>query len=420
MPDTPTAFPDLLYLDIDGNRMHGTIPLSWLQEGQLLSHVMWLNVGNVWEASLGQNSWKERLCLSPDLCGADILGEQFQQFPADLSGVPELASAYGGGDPHGDVSSYTSDRNQFTSVKAICANRSVLAVLLALWLTFAAFLVGLFIVYWACVWRRGRPTAPMLLPLVTSGVHVSCTKVAAKLYDALKGIAGLVFYYYDLINNIVLLAQVWRKWPGNILLTIFFVHFAVTGGVVAFQCIRRLFSDDTTHQSLQKTILFVTVATLVSPGMIVVVFLLDMAAFLKEIVEVVKRIPRVHWLQSGAPAVKPDRLQRFMKIFSCLSQLHLDWIDLACYDSMHNTVAVIFQTLPTLSLNSALFALGNKPTHGIYFSDSLIVSALVGSFLALLKTAMTVLWRAYHLEQNAMVTAARLKTGTLLAKHIST
>ena len=161
-----------------------------------------------------------------------------------------------------------------------------------------------------------------------------------------------------------------------------------------------------------KTMLFTILALLISPGMMVVVFLLDTAAFLKEILEVAKRIPRPQCL----PAFKPNGLQTFAKAFGCLSQLHLDWIDLECYDSMHNAVAAIFQTLPTLMLNSALFALGNKPTHGIYFSDSLIVSALVGSFLAILKTAMTVLWLAHQLQQNAIITAARLMTGTLLAK----
>ena len=412
LPDTPTSFPDLLYLDIDGNRMHGTIPLSWLQEGQILSHVLWLNLGNVWDASIRQDNWREQLCLSPQLYNADVLGQQFSQFAAVQSGVDETSLVYGVGDPHGDVSFYITDRNQFTSVQAICANRSVLAVLLALWLIFAAFLVGIFLVYWVCVCRRGRPAPAKLLPLITSVVYLRSTKIAAKLYDVLIRIAGLVFYYYDLINNIVLLAQVWGTWPGAILLTIFFVHFAVTGSVVAFQCICRRFLEDETKLSSHKTMLFTTLALLISPGMMVVVFLLDTAAFLKENLEVAKRLPRPQYL----PAFKPSGLQTFAKAFGRLSQLHLDWIDLECYDSMHNAAAAIFQTLPTLMLNSALFALGNKPTHGIYFSDSLIVSALVGLFLAILKTAMTVLWRAYLLQQNAIITAARLMTGTLLAK----
>ena len=390
LPDTPTSFPDLLYLDIDGNRMHGTIPLSWLQEGQILSHVLWLNLGNVWDASIRQDNWREQLCLSPQLYNADVLGQQFSQFAAVQSGVDETPLVYGVGDPHGDVSFYISDRNQFTSVQAICANRSVLAVLLALWLTFAAFLVGIFLVYWVCVCRRGRPAPAKLLPLITSVVYLRSTKIATKLYNVLKGIAGLIFYFYDLINNIVLLAQVWGTWPGAILLTIFFVHFAVTGSVVAFQCICRRFLDDETKLSSHKNNAVHNTCLADQSRYDGRCFSVRHGCFPEGYFGSCQTYTQAAILT----AFKPSGLQTFAKAFGCLSQLHLDWIDLECYDSMHNAVAAIFQALPTLILNSALFALGNKPTHGIYFSDSLIVSALVRSFLAILKTAMTVLWRA--------------------------
>lgn len=44
------------------------------------------------------------------------------------------------------------------------------------------------------------------------------------------------------------------------------------------------------------------------------------------------------------------------------------------------------------------------------------MSALVGSFLVLLKTAALVLWCAYKQEQGAVVCGAKLMTGWFLAK----
>ena len=59
-------------------------------------------------------------------------------------------------------------------------------------------------------------------------------------YEAFAGLAGLAFYYYDLITSIIVLRQVWGLWPSKVLLAIFLVHFATTGVIVAFHALYRL------------------------------------------------------------------------------------------------------------------------------------------------------------------------------------
>ena len=62
----------------------------------------------------------------------------------------------------------------------------------------------------------------------------------------------------------------------------------------------------------------------------------------------------------------------FLVAFSIHRCLHdygylgFSWIDLDGYEGMRNVVAAFLQSLPTVILNSVLFALGNKPSHGIF------------------------------------------------------
>ena len=49
----------------------------------------------------------------------------------------------------------------------------------------------------------------------------------------------LLVYYYDFMTSIIVLVQIWSYWPADILTVIFFLHFTLVGGVVAFHGIRR-------------------------------------------------------------------------------------------------------------------------------------------------------------------------------------
>jgi len=62
---------------------------------------------------------------------------------------------------------------------------------------------------------------------------------------------------------------------------------------------------------------------------------------------------------------------------------------------MHNLIAAVVQSLPTVTLNSVLFSLGNSPSHGLFFSDSLFVVAVIASCLVMLKVLIVFLWQAY-------------------------
>ena len=85
-------------------------------------------------------------------------------------------------------------------------------------------------------------------------------------------------------------------------------------------------------------------------------------------------------------------VQQFIVSNNCLG---LSWVDLEHYESMHNLIAAVFQSLPTVILNSDLVSLGNRPSYGLFFSDSLFVVAVIASCLVMLKVLIVFLWLAY-------------------------
>ena len=103
-----------------------------------------------------------------------------------------------------------------------------------------------------------------------------------------------------------------------------------------------------------------------------------------------------------------SKLQRHLQ---ALDVLTLSWIDLEAYEGMHNLVAAVFQSLPTIILNSILFASGNKPSHGIYLSNALFLAAIVASCLAILKCLAANLWQAFKAEVNPVRHAVNVMTG---------
>ena len=147
--------------------------------------------------------------------------------------------------------------------------------------------------------------------------------------------------------------------------------------------------------------------------MILVVVLLDTVAFIAQLVKVlgcVVSLPRLTWLGSGYVAA--------VHINRCIQaryMLGLGWIDLENYESMHNLVAAVFQSLPTVILNSVIFSLGNKPSHGIFLSNRLFVSAIVASCLAMLRCLIVVLWQAYKTKVSVLKYMLGLSIGFTLA-----
>lgn len=81
LPDQPVTLPHLTFLNIAGNLLQGTVPLSWLHSGEFLSHITFLNVSSMWGRSLSLNSWRQTLCLEKDLYNADVTGQQLKQIP---------------------------------------------------------------------------------------------------------------------------------------------------------------------------------------------------------------------------------------------------------------------------------------------------------------------------------------------------
>ena len=129
------------------------------------------------------------------------------------------------------------------------------------------------------------------------------TAVSA-LCDCFKGLGGLAFYYYDLVTSIIVLAQVWGLWPGDILAAIPFFHFAVTSMVVSFHTLSRLAARRSGQVTTSSWTCLVNLAAslMISPCTILIVVLLDTLAFFAQLVKVLRYMvecPKLTWLGSG-------------------------------------------------------------------------------------------------------------------------
>ena len=56
LPDRHTAMTNLSVLDLAGNELQGNVPLSWMQPNQLISHLLLMSPGHVWDASTPDDS----------------------------------------------------------------------------------------------------------------------------------------------------------------------------------------------------------------------------------------------------------------------------------------------------------------------------------------------------------------------------
>ncbi len=75
----------------------------------------------------------------------------------------------------------------------------------------------------------------------------------------------------------------------------------------------------------------------------------------------------------------------------------------------------MLQSLPTVVLNFVIFSLGNKPSHGIFLSSGLFLTAIIASCLAMLKSLIVILWQAFRQTVHPVRHAASLVTGKTLA-----
>ena len=427
LPDSPDALSELTFLDTSHNKMQGTLPLSWLQAHHLMSHISVLNVGTVWEKSQAQTDWRQQLCLKRMFYDTDITGQRAALLPAlkqSLSAFTDHTTAafvYNTDYSSWLQSGLTLDalnqlvqgtNNQLTSVRDICANRSSDRVLLVVWLVFAACAMTILTIYVAATWVRHKYGSKQLKVWPCC---IPMQDVCVALYETFYGLGGLTFYYYDLVTSIIVLVQVWGTWPAGVLIAIFLFHFAITGFLVTFRLI--LWYIGLKYDMLQPApSLYVVVigsSLLAGPFMIPVILILDTCAFLRQVVTCCQRITRLFHLQWVRPGfVVASSIHRCLHDYGYLG---FSWIDLDGYEGMHNLVAAFLQSLPTVILNSVLFALGNKPSHGVFFSNALFVAAIVASCLAMLRCLAVILWQAFRTNRNAVKHLGTVLTGGTLA-----
>ncbi len=282
--------------------------------------------------------------------------------------------------------------NQLTAVPEICANDGAGKVLLIFWVPFAGCCLLVLLTYmYLC--RHAKQSALFSNAILFQSLPFKvCVGICKQTFE---GVGGLAFYYYDLVTSLIVLTQIWGTWPGGILTAIFFVHFATTGYLVAVCACFRLFpmKGQVLQQRLCINAMILMGCVLAGPIMIPVVLLLDTMAFIRQAGTCIQGLAKstgCQWLRPGYIAVYT--VQRFIVSNNCLG---LSWVDLEQYESMHNLIAAVFQSLSTVILNSVLFSLGNRPSHGLFLSDSLFVVAIIASCLVMLKVLMVFLWQAY-------------------------
>ena len=445
LPSSSGSLAQLAFFDIQGNQVQGTVPLSWLLPDSFMAHVSYFSLGRVWKHSAQLTDWKQQVCLKPDLYNPDILAQQLQALP-DLQesslqvSDAEFQSLLGGDHAqwvaqiqNGSLSTkwlaaklrgldnpWTGQivtSNQLTTVRAICTNHSSSKVLLSVWVFLGAccMMAGFVYVIAECCRGKEQSSFALVTSLVVFGFRsISESKAVVVAYPTLKGLAGLAFYYYDLVTSIIVLTQVWDKWPGHILAAIFFLHFATTGLIVATHVL--VASSKTWFSKLQASpghfAAMVLLCLICCPFTIPAVILLDTVAFASHLLTIIRLLAGFCFSRMGFKPKIPDRLRK-------IGDALVEWLgfDLEDYETMHNLIAAVLQSLPTVVLNSVLLSLGNKPSHGIFLSNRLFVAAVVASCLAMLNSVAVMLWESYHRsvspKQHAfdVVTGKRLRPG---------
>ncbi|KAL3151321.1 hypothetical protein ABBQ38_013155 [Trebouxia sp. C0009 RCD-2024] len=424
LPNGPPSLGSLTFLDTSNNSIQGTLPLSWLTKDSFLSHVSYLDVGQVWQRSLSLLSWRQQLCLHQDLYSPDVTGIQLARLPAFLQSLSgqEIANAgslsilqtgrVADGLARFVLDTFENGGNQLTAVPTICANDGAGKVLLILWVLFGGCCLIIVCLY-ACLCRLPAQLAPLskspwLQRLPTRFLVGLCRQT-------FQGLGGLAFYYYDLVTAIVVLAQVWGTWPGDVLTAIFFFHFATTGAIVAVHAAFRL--NAVYNVKLQSKFVengLVMLGSLIAgPIFIPVVLVLDTIVFVRQVtlcIQGLAKSPGLQWLRPCYVSI--FRMNRCVVNSNFAG---LTWIDLESYESMHNVIAAVFQSLPTVVLNSILFSAGNKPSHGLFLSNTLFVAAIIASCLVMLKVLIALLWQAHQYGENPARHVMALVSGRSLA-----
>ena len=375
------------------------------------------SLGTLWEASQ-TSTWKQALCLQSGLYEARMIADDLDPIQDPLNRIADIPSF------DSDIAAYyaplselfANSDSQLKTAGDLCQNHHAPEILLMMWLIFAAVVAVVLAAYEGLRFRKRRLAGKQSNPAALMQKHFGSAVVSyikglgVSLHDAFAGLVQLALYYYDLISALVVLFRVHNKWPGYVLFVIFFLHFALIGTIVVHRAL-------VAHPILQhcphggRFLGRLLISMLASPFMIPVILTLDTIAFAKEgAFVVVKIVARLFGVSNRAQVfllnyMHSDRLAAYVK---------LSWIHLENYERMHNTVAALFQTVPVIVLNSIVFALGNRPTNGIYFSRKLFVSCMIASYLAMLKALLVVIWHAYFKGQHAFVCAGNVMTGSFI------
>lgn len=340
LPKTWTSL-GLMILSISAKNL-GPIPLSWY-DGSAFPELRYLDTGNELQQQSQGLNWRKAVCLNSSLYDRDNLQNMDQQFTRYQAELDENTkrwstiilnfsavyarfpreSAYQTRETSEDWAARLGPQ---TSLRQMCQNSRVGTYLGALWCSFAAVFVLMYLVY--------RVMTP---GLATNGDLDVANRAQNKL---LASLGSLIFYWYAVLTDLLVVVSVWPDWPAYPLLMLLLLQF-FTSGCLLCQSWGWGFRRVLAHAlSLSVLLLTPVVDTLVT---------------LREM---------------GLPAWPPI----------------IATIDPQVYHQSRDVVKAVLSSLPSAIITSVVFYLGNRPDVGLVLTNVTFVLSVAGNAGQIMKT----------------------------------
>jgi hypothetical protein len=381
---TGRAFQNLSLVSLYGNKgLESTpVPSSLFAEGNIKDNTrVLLGWGELLKASAKDRKWQKQVCIHRSF------NDRLKTVLNVKLGQPVLAAVQVGlgaavARMKQNISTASQSRLTFLDVGSagfrlgtakpfslddICGNPSAATVVLVQWVVVGACLLLLVAAH--VLEAKWRAFSRLYESLGGCQPNKSGTRgtwfIAIGKTGALRHLAGLMFYWYDIVLDIILLHEVMASGAslGYGLLVVLVAHYVVLALLVTWRCVQA-----TMAQRLLASLLALPLAPLTP--------LLDTVTFLVMATQ--------HAFKVGSMPAATSWL------------IHLDmqseeWVVLF---ETREVLEVVLEAIPTAVLQSVVFVAGNSPSLGIYLDRTLYILSSAGSSIQILKLAATIVWVA--------------------------
>jgi hypothetical protein len=403
---TSNSFPNLLALSLDGNEgiAQTPVPSSWFAKSSFNANTS-LQLGGLWLVSAKSRKWRKQVCIQHhvnDMLKMHLsvkpsqppLGEVQATLDAVLARLvmnitrnisdSELIKSQrrvdlGSTDIRlGAVASPTLDD--------ICGNQWAVKIVVVQWAVLSALMLVLIAAYVIEVKRKDwtRMFASHVGSRPRDSNLGACAAVLSKLF-ALRHLVGLVFYWYDIVLDVVLLHAVLAAGAslGYGLLVVMVAHYVLLAVLVTWRCV----PQDRKAWRLPASLLALLLAPLMP--------LLDSFTFLAVAIQQMT-MGSTGWQQTKLLGVGSEQ-----------------WVMLF---EAREVLEVLLEAIPTAVLQSVVFVVGNRPSLGIFLDTKLYLLSSTGSCFQILRLAAVILWTA---AQNPEPSKPRRSVWRVLVDQVS-